>query len=471
MQEGKPNLRIDQSNQDPEDPEFSLLVEEKRKTIAAIEKLNCRTTPSDLAASSDLSINQASYWLNKVAGETGGKLEVAADGTIYYSFAKDFKNSYLLRGYRRTALLVGAFLFNALYWIVRVSFGVALVLSVLVIIAIFIAIAVAAMSGGGDSGGDSGGGGDGGGFFDLGFLGDFFSWNWTPNYYSYNDSNVFGSYYPASTRGSNYSSQDFYSEKQKPKSNFFLKCFSFLFGDGKPNPNLQEIRWQQIARTIFEHGGVVSTEILAPFLDGDHSDQGMILTALAQFNGRPVVTPSGFIVYVFPDFLDHKTAPVLPKMERADYLKEQPWLFSAHSVESWTPVLLLALANFAGSWWLFKHIASIATLHSLALVIDILLSYAILFLLIPLIRFLVLMVLNKRIDERNERRKKAWEAIKSPDGDIQKEMDEAYQIRADELALLHPDRSIVYSTDRDSMEQEFEEKIQLKTEKPEYLEP
>ncbi|MBK9621137.1 MAG: hypothetical protein IPO31_18325 [Candidatus Obscuribacter sp.] len=38
-----------------------------------------------------------------------------------------------------------------------------------------------------------------------------------------------------------------------------------------------------------------------------------VMSALAQFNGRPEVTRSGFIVYIFPDYLS--TAPstlVLP---------------------------------------------------------------------------------------------------------------------------------------------------------------
>jgi hypothetical protein len=76
-----------------------------------------------------------------------------------------------------------------------------------------------------------------------------------------------------------------------------------LFGDGKPNSNLQKLRWQHIATTIKANGGVVSAEQLAPFLDGDTSDSGMVMSALAQFNGHPEVTKSGFIVYVFPDYI------------------------------------------------------------------------------------------------------------------------------------------------------------------------
>jgi hypothetical protein len=437
-------LHIDQSQQDPKDPEFSLLVPEKKKAIDGIRKLKLRVTPPELSSASGLSINQASYWLNKIAGETRGKLEVANDGTIFYTFTPGFTNAYLQRGFRKFALIVGTVLFQFLYWIIRMSFGVALVASILVVIAIFIALALAALAQLGDSNNDSGDFRFD--FIDLRFLGDLFLWNYSPSVTYYQNS------VPSNRR-------DRYNDfvEKHPKGNFFLECFSFLFGDGAPNSNLEQIRWQQIARVITEHGGVVSTEQLAPFLDGDRSDSGKIMSALAQFNGRPEVTKSGYIVYVFPDFLVPGAAPKLPAMVSERYLEEERWKFTAFPNKI-PLVLTLACLNFAGSWWLFKHIASIALLSHLAILIDVLIGYAAIFLIIPAVRWTVLQVLNRSVDARNERRRKAWELVREPKDDVLEEIQEAKQIRLDEIGKM-TDRSIVYDSEKDLLEQQFDQQL------------
>ena len=432
---------------DPQDPEFSLFVPEKRKAIASIKQLNFRATPKELSEVSGLSINTASFWLNKIAGETRGALEVAADGTVFYSFTPHFTNAYLQRGLRKTALIVGVFLFNLLYWVVRMSFGFALALSLLVIVLIFVALiamAIAAIFG--DDSGD--GGFDLGGFdfFDLRFLLDLFSWSYSPSH----------TYYPNSIPSVR---RDKYNEyvQEHPKGNFFLDCFSFLFGDGRPNSNLQDIRWAQIARVIKAYGGVVSAEQLAPFLDGDQSDSGMILNALAQFNGHPEVTRSGYIVYVFPDFMNDKFVPPIANVRSEPYLHEDGWKFSALPTHTIIVVTTLAFLNFAGSWWLFGHIASIHMLHTLAIVIDVLLTYAIVFLAIPAVRIVAIWVLNERIRQRNNRRLHAFELLNNPSVAIRQEIEEAREIKVEQLSLMRQDKRIIYTSEKDSIEQKFEE--------------
>ena len=432
---------------DPEDPEYSLLMPDKRLALDAI-KTNLRTTAPELATSSGLSINSATYWLNKIAGETGAKLEVANDGTVYYSFAPNFSGVYRRRGRRRAALLAGAFLFKSLYWVVRVSFGVALMTSVLVIVLIFVALILLAIASIFDGGsGDSGdfGSFDGSGFFDTNFLSDIFSWDYSPSHSSYQNS------IPSAQR-------DRYTDfiEKHPKGNFFLECFSFLFGDGKPNSNLQKLRWQQIATTIKANGGVVSAEQLAPFLDGDTSDSGMVMSALAQFNGHPEVTKSGFIVYVFPDYISEHPFVQQHEKDQESYLKEENWKFSNFPPLALINVLMLAIFNFCGSWWLFKHIATINLLHHLAALIDVLLTYSIILLVIPAVRFLILLVLNQRIDSRNEKRKAAAELVKQPQGEILKELEEAKVIQSEHAKLLRVDRKIVFDSGKDSLEQKFE---------------
>lgn len=444
-----PQLALD--SLDPDDPEYSLLMPDKRKALDAI-KTNLRTTAPQLATTSGLSIDSATYWLNKIAGETGARLDVAKDGTVYYAFKPNFAGIYKLRGRRKAILLAGAFLFKLLYWVVRVSFGVALVLSVLIIVVLFVALIVLAIASIFDSGGGGGhdlGSGDSGsggsGFFDLHFLTDILSWDYSPSHTQYYNS------LPSSQR-------DRYTDfiEKHPKGNFFLECFSFLFGDGAPNSNLQKIRWHQIALLIQSNGGVVSAEQLAPYLDGDTSDSGMVMSALAQFNGRPEVTKSGFIVYVFPDYLSTASGSKLVLPDRDSYLKEDRWKFSNFPPMVLTNVLMLAIFNFCGSWWLFKHIATINLLHHVAALIDVLLTYSIVLLLIPAVRYVVLAVLNARIEDRNAKRKAAYDLVSQPQGEVLKELEEAREIRDEQLTLLKSDKSIVYTTDKDSLEQQFD---------------
>lgn len=47
---------------------------------------------------------------------------------------------------------------------------------------------------------------------------------------------------------------------------FIESVYSFVFGDGDPNFNLEERRYRQIAQLIRENGGAVTAEQLAPYL-------------------------------------------------------------------------------------------------------------------------------------------------------------------------------------------------------------
>jgi hypothetical protein len=96
-------------------------------------------------------------------------------------------------------------------------------------------------------------------------------------------------------------------------------------------------------------------------------------------------------------------------------------------------------------------------LHNLALLIDALLTYAIVFLAIPAIRLVVILLLNERIADRNMRRRKAFELVHKAEGDVGEELQEAAEVRQEELQKPQTDRSIIYASDRDILEQELEQ--------------
>ncbi|KAJ0792052.1 hypothetical protein HanOQP8_Chr01g0012961 [Helianthus annuus] len=156
-------------------------------------------------------------------------------------------------------------------YLIRVSFGTALIASIVIVYTTIIAILSSSSE-------EDNRGRRRGRSFDSGFSfylspSDLF-WYWDPYYYRRrrvrNDNNGM---------------------------NFIESVFSFVFGDGDPNEGIEEERWKLIGQYIASNGGVVTAEELAPYLDDDDS---YILPVLLRFDGQPEVDEEGNILYRFP---------------------------------------------------------------------------------------------------------------------------------------------------------------------------
>jgi hypothetical protein len=238
--------------------------------------------------------------------------------------------------------------------------------------------------------------------------------------------------------------------KDKPnKTNFLYNCFSFLFGDGNPNSNLEERRWHAIAQLIRQQKGVVTAEQLAPFTGEDPHNEDKVLPALVRFDGRPTVTESGNIIYLFPAL--QATALGQNAEELPYYLKLSPWRFSHVDNASLIWVVALALINFIGSWFLF--IQGINIVSSLAPLLWVLVIYGSLFIGIPLIRYIVIQGLNKKIEDGNVRRKQYADSLAKPSLELSKKLSEAQDSRLDSREIKA--ENLVYDTQKDILEQEF----------------
>lgn len=416
------------------------------KTLDSIETLGLLVTPADLATHTGAPVNQVRRRLNEVAARTGAVLEVASDGRVTYKFLPSFKNAYKLTGISAALQRTMLFLGQAGFFILRVSFGVMLMLSIAIIVLLFVAIIIAAIfgdSGGGNLDFGSGGGGGsssgGGNWFDPGSLGDGFRWDYTSSH---------------SRKISKYGvpKRTLRLKEQVKKGNFCLECFSFLFGDGDPNADIEDERWSSIAEVIRQNDCVVVEEQLAPFLDPGKDEEASILEVLYRFDGSPRVSDSGNIVYVFENMQSQK--PNQKTSSPEPYLEEGRLEFSQYPQTALVTVLILATLNFAGSWWLFRHVAQINLLHHFVYLIDFLLAYGSMFLLIPLVRIFFNKIVNVGIDQRNEWRKKRAEALSLMNPDLQAKIDET-RVFANELSSKTPG-SICYTTERDILEQQFD---------------
>lgn len=405
---------------------------EKKKVIEAIGELGRRVTAADVATKTGLPILVVGQTLNAVASETGGHLQVSTTGDIAYSFHPGFSQTYLAKGIQLALLKAARFIWQIAFYLLRISFGVILILSLIFIVTLILTFFLR----GGDrrrdgEEADPPGLGFGNMLFNYIVLRDLFTWSHahTPVVYQYDRPTV----------------------RRQVQSNFFLNCFSFLFGDGDPNEGLDEKRWQLIAKAIRKNNNVMTAEQLAPYTGADPKNEDSVLPVLVRFNGKPEVTDKGNIIYVFPEMqagaaTAFNTAPPA-------YLQEFPWRFSNMTPGAMAPVILVAALNFALAWLLWGFLAA-GPPTGILKVMNVLVIYGTLFIAIPTARIAINYFKNKNINQRNLQRYEYALDSANPTPELQNKFLEAesYKLRTKKLT----EDKIVYTTERDTLDQEFD---------------
>jgi hypothetical protein len=425
--------------------------------MQAVERLDYRVTVGDVAAQAGLNVEIAEQGLLALASDAGGHLQVAESGDIAYLFPKDFRsvlrNKYLrlrLQDWLKTV-------WGILFYLIRISFGILLIASIaLILIAIILIVVAASASRDGDS--DSGSSSvDMGGWFPN------FGWIFYPTYgpsrYDYYD-------YPG------YADSNSRRERRRERRpsdkplNFLEGIFSFLFGDGDPNADLEDRRWQAIATVIRANRGAVIAEQLAPYLDelgqGYSRDyEEYMLPVLTRFNGRPEVSETGGLVYSFPDL--QTTAKEQRLAAVAAYLKELPWRFSRASTGQVLGAIGLGAVNLIGALVLGNLLAGGAVAAELgglvafvASIYWLLLAYGIGFLTIPLVRYFWVQWRTGKVEARNQQRQQRAidlnEQLNQPTSELKQKLLFAQQFAAE--TIIRED-DLAYTTEQDLAEQEL----------------
>jgi len=416
----------------------------------SVEKLNYQVTVGDIAAETGLKVQDAQKGLVALAADAGGHLKVSETGDITYLFPKNFRN-ILRNKYLRLRLKEWwDKVSGTLFYLVRISFGIILIASI-VLIAITISLIVIGAQMNSEDGDDEGGGMGGGfsfGLFPFWFGPDLFLF-FSPGFYD--DDEPF-SRKREQSRG-----------RRKPKSelSFLEAIFSFLFGDGNPNAKLEDRRWQEIGSVIRNNGGAVVGEQIAPYLDNidqkSWDDEDYMLPVLTQFNGVPEVTEEGNIIYYFPEL--QVTATDQSKRSVESYLREKPWQFTkASSTQKMIAIGLggvnLILALMLGSLLTGEVVAQMGGLVAFVNgIYGILLTYAIGYLVIPLIRYFWIQQKNKQIASRNDERFKRAQLLSRGDQLLRDKLQQAEEFAA---KTVLSDQEVAYSTEQELMEQEAE---------------
>lgn len=415
--------------------------------MKAVEQLGYRVTTGDVAAQAGIDVNVAQQQLLALASDAGGHLQVAESGEIAFLFPQDFRSILRNKFLRLKLQEWWEKVWRVLFYLIRISFGILLIVSI-VLIFVSIALILMAVNSSRD-GDDSGGSSEGGGgivFVPRVWFGP--NWYWFL-YWDYDD----------------YSSHRHQrvGTSQTHQYNFLEAVFSFLFGDGNPNANLEEWRWKTIATLIRNNQGAIIAEQVAPYLDDisrqEEEYEDYMLPVLTRFNGYPKVSPEGEFVYHFPDL--QMTATQYSPQPISSYLKEQLWKFSQASSGQLMLAAGLGVVNIVGAiilGSLLREGTIAQTLGGLVAFVEgifpVLLVYGIGFLTVPLVRYLLMKWRNARIEVRNHHRQERVALLNQADNSVQQKLSYARQFAAETVITQ---KDLAYTTESDLIEQELEQ--------------
>ncbi|BAZ45915.1 hypothetical protein NIES4102_29430 [Chondrocystis sp. NIES-4102] len=414
--------------------------------VKSIEQLDYRVTVGDVAAQTGLELNFAQQGLLTLASEAGGHLQVAESGDVVYLFPKNFRsilrNKYWQLRWQKTWSKI----WQVLFYLIRISFGIILIAFIILMAVALIAIFIAINASNSDQDNERSDGYGGGGIFLPNFwFGDIFLW-FDPGY----------------------NSRHLQRRRQstgKYKLNFLESIFSFLFGDGDPNINIEAERWQTIGAVIRNHQGAIAAEQIAPYVDKIDQDEDYMLPILSRFNGYPQVSPQGEIIYYFPELQVIASRKQLAPTPSTGYLQKKLWRFSQASSGQITMAVVLGITNIILALVLGSFLRDGALAAQLGGVVAfaasiywVLLGYGILYLLIPLGRYLWIQGRNPKITKGNREREQRAVIVTQPSQSLRQKLSYANQFAQQKVIS---DRDLAYTTEDDLLDQNLRNNAQI----------
>uniref|UniRef100_A0A0E0K0M4 Iron-sulfur cluster biosynthesis family protein n=1 Tax=Oryza punctata TaxID=4537 RepID=A0A0E0K0M4_ORYPU len=389
------------------------------RAMEAVDHFGGRVTIGDVASRAGLQLAQAERALQALAADTGGFLEVSEEGEVLYVFPKDYRAKLAGKSFRmRVEPLidktkeVGAYL-------VRVSFGTALIASIVLVYTTIIAI-ISSSSSDEDNRGR--------------------------RRRSYDSTIII----PTDLFW--YLDADYYRRRRRVEKedgmNFIESIFSFVFGDGDPNDGLEDKRWKM-------------------------DDESFILPVLLRFQGHPEVDEQGNILYRFPslqrtasskgsgvrEYVGNKWSAMFSGVEK--YLEEKPWKFSKANASERAMVAGLGGLNLFGVIILGNLLKQMTVppgglISFAAQLFPLLQVYAGSFFAIPLFRWFLLRKTNNNIERRNNAREQRAQELALPEPSLRRKLLSARDMA--QRKVITPEE-IVYTTEKDLLDQDYERNL------------
>lgn len=357
--------------------------------LAALRRLKGTATVGDVVAATGLPGDDVRAGLKGLLESRRGHLAVTDSGELLYAFHPrliERDAEPLLSRLRRGAWSLFKKGFRV--WIVGMLVVYFVVLLALVIAAIF-----AQQRGGGDRRGGGWGGGRGGhGHFSFG---DFWLWywlmgrDWRPGrpYYGRRWERTLG---------------------KREKVPFYKKVFAFVFGPDRPEPTAVD-RDRELLGLVRAGRGVVSTAELVqqtalPVPEAEE-EMGRLL---ASYAGEPVVSPSGELVYAFPELMRSAHGQVRERTPAPAWQRLEPAL-EVTGNDAGSNALIVGINGFnlvaaaTAPWFIFPRLGIGGTAAFLGLVL-VPVVYSLFFFGVPAVRALTVRRENRRREGRNVRR-------------------------------------------------------------------
>lgn len=425
--------------------------------MEAVDRLNWQVTLGDVAGQTGLALDPARQELMALARDADGHMHVSDRGDILYTFQRNYRSILNRRANASRYAVLRRKLWHGFLYGLKLSFGVILLVSIVIAIVIIIALQVAAQ--GDRSGSRDRGSSRGGGMFipNLWIGNPFWHSRTRPRYRR-------GSFDRGQFDRTRFDHARSQSGDNDSDLNFLEAIYSFIFGDGDPNAELEARSDRAIANTIRAQGGVITGEQVLPLLAEPPAKDQMeyedyMLPVLVKLDGQPQVSDRGEIIYQFPELQaiadDVKTSAHLPAR-----LEEDPWEFSQASSGQLMLAGGLGLVNLILWSTLQASVADVAALSGLSggfvgFSFGVFFAYGLLFLGIPLVRWFALQGRNQKVTSRNQQRQTWSEASRSPDVarklTFAKEFARQHVVTGDStIYSTIPD--IEGATDRDSLE-------------------
>lgn len=428
------------------------------RVIKAVEDIGGNDIlASDVAAKAGVSLNEASQALSSLAALSQASISVSSSGDLLYTFPSQLQSSLTSNSLRyKVTKTWDTQVWPKLFWAIRAGFGLFLFISIAAIFSTLFFI----QSGSSDDrddrrdnrGGGFGGYGMGNFMLDLFYPRSMFS-----PYYGY-----YGRYDPyqvQQVQEVDVNQRGRGGREEEERSGILEGVFSYIFGDGDPNRNVEVARLQSAAQVIRENGGSVIAEQLAPFCNVEDPnemegrfgvDESYVLPIVSQLGGIPSVTEDGDIIYSFPDLQVSSNDYEVAFTEK---LEEQRLEFNRNGAVGNALAGALGAINLGGALYLGQVLSSPALVGVrlpawFGLVqsgYPLLVVYAILFNVIPLARNIYNGKLNNEIEQRNSARRKWLTYLKVGGGSLKRKL-AAAKARGQKMRRLGGNVDRVYDT-------------------------
>ena len=406
--------------------------------MTAVEQLGYRVTCADVVTHTGIHLEAARSGLLALANQTGGHLQVTDTGEVIYVLAPDFRQVLLRKSVKLQVKAWLTRIWSIGFYLIKISFVILLITSISAVYLTILAITLAALFGS-DGGGDCGDCGDGGGGNCVLAIGDWGSSS-SRSTMTIGDRDNFAPIRP---------------KTQRKPLNFLEAVFSVLFGDGNPNADLEQRRWSYISNLIHRQQGVAIGEQIAPYLDDvgqgyDREYENYMLPVLTKFNGIPEVSPTGQLVYHFPDLQTTlKDAPEQFKRVPQS-LRERKWKFSKATPTQTNWAIALFGGNLVGIAILALMLQGISS-SFIGGVMTVIALYGVGLVVIPSCRYFWVKSQDRKVRNRNQFRHQQVKLLQQNEA-IQEKLDYAQQFAKQHLIT---DRDIIYTTEEDALSQEL----------------